>query len=107
MTATNSPYSARYPSLAGRSVFISGGATGLGEALVRAFHAQGANVGFCDIDVAAGQALADTLQGDNAVLFRECDVTDVAALQAAIAATRARFGPIRVLLNNAANDRRH
>ncbi|VTU20478.1 Sorbitol dehydrogenase [Variovorax sp. PBS-H4] len=107
MTATDSTYSARYPSIAGRSVFISGGATGIGEALVRAFHAQGANVGFCDIDVAAGQALAGTLQGSNAVLFQACDVTDVAALQAAIAATRARFGPIRVLLNNAANDRRH
>ena len=63
MTATNSSYSARYPSLAGRSVFISGGATGIGEALVRAFHAQGAHVGFCDIDVAAGQAVAATLQG--------------------------------------------
>jgi NAD(P)-dependent dehydrogenase (short-subunit alcohol dehydrogenase family) len=99
--------SARYPSLAGRCVFISGGATGIGEALVRAFHAQGARVGFCDIDVAAGEALAAGLQGDNAVLFQPCDVTDTAALQAAIAAVRARFGPVRVLLNNAANDRRH
>jgi NAD(P)-dependent dehydrogenase (short-subunit alcohol dehydrogenase family) len=107
MTATNSSYSARYPSLVGRCVFISGGATGIGEALVRAFHSQGAHVGFCDIDAAAGKALAATLQGDKAVLFQECDVTDVAALQAAIAAVRARFGPIRVLLNNAANDRRH
>ncbi|PNG59294.1 MULTISPECIES: SDR family oxidoreductase [unclassified Variovorax] len=107
MTATNSFYSARYPSLAGRGVFISGGATGIGEALVRAFHAQGAHIGFCDIDATAGNALATQLQDDNSVLFHECDVTDVGALQAAIAATRARFGPIRVLLNNAANDRRH
>jgi len=101
-----SPYSARYPSLAGRTVFISGGATGIGQALVRAFHAQGARVGFCDLDAEAGAALACEL-GDADVLFHACDVTDVAALGGAIAAVRARFGPIRVLLNNAANDRRH
>jgi NAD(P)-dependent dehydrogenase (short-subunit alcohol dehydrogenase family) len=88
-------------------VFISGGATGIGEALVRAFHAQGAKVGFCDLDAAAGRALAARLQGGNPALFCECDVTDTAALTAAIAAVRARFGPIGVLLNNAANDRRH
>ena len=60
-TASSSPttaYTARYPSLAGRTVFISGGATGIGEALVRAFHNQGAKVGFCDLDAAAGRALA-------------------------------------------------
>jgi NAD(P)-dependent dehydrogenase (short-subunit alcohol dehydrogenase family) len=107
MTATDSFYSARYPSLAGRSVFISGGATGIGEALVRAFHAQGARVGFCDIDAAAGNALAAELRDGDNVLFHVCDVTDVAALHAAIAEVRTRLGPIRVLLNNAANDRRH
>jgi NAD(P)-dependent dehydrogenase (short-subunit alcohol dehydrogenase family) len=108
MTPSTSPApSAIYPSLAGRTVFISGGASGIGEGLVRAFHTQGARVGFCDLDVAAGTALAQQLGGDNAPLFLECDVTDVAALAAAIGATRARFGPIRVLLNNAANDRRH
>src|SRR5687767_4023681 len=109
-TASSSPptaYTARYPSLAGRTVFISGGATGIGEALVRAFHNQGAKVGFCDLDAAAGRALAGQLQDGNPVLFCECDVTDTAALSAAIAAVRAQFGPIGVLLNNAANDRRH
>jgi NAD(P)-dependent dehydrogenase (short-subunit alcohol dehydrogenase family) len=99
--------SARYPSLAGRTVFISGGASGIGEALVRAFHAQGAKVGFCDIDAAAGAALVAQLGSGDALLFRPCDVTDVAALGAAIAAVRTQFGPIQVLLNNAANDRRH
>ena len=111
MTDSTSPSpSARYPSLAGRTVFISGGASGIGEALVRAFHAQGARVGFCDLDASAGRALASHL-GTNSeaheALFLECDVTDVAALQAAIGAMRARFGPIKVLINNAANDRRH
>jgi len=106
-TSTSSAPSAIYPSLAGRTVFISGGASGIGEGLVRAFHAQGARVGFCDLDVAAGTALAQQLAGANAPLFLACDVTDVAALSATIATVRARFGPIQVLLNNAANDRRH
>jgi NAD(P)-dependent dehydrogenase (short-subunit alcohol dehydrogenase family) len=103
----SAPYTARYPSLAGRTVFISGGASGIGESLVRAFHAQGAKVGFCDLDAAAGDALAAQLQGEHPALFVACDVTDTAALTAAIDATRQRFGPVSVLLNNAANDRRH
>ncbi|QRF57466.1 SDR family NAD(P)-dependent oxidoreductase [Variovorax paradoxus] len=107
MSTAPSPYTARYPSLAQRTVFISGGASGIGEALVRAFHAQGAKVGFCDIDAAAGQALAGRLQGDHPALFLPCDVTDTAALGATIDAVRSRFGPVGVLLNNAANDRRH
>lgn len=63
MTNASQPtaYTARYPSLVGRTVFISGGASGIGEALVRAFHAQGAKVGFCDLDTAAGTALAAQL----------------------------------------------
>ncbi|MEZ2294320.1 SDR family NAD(P)-dependent oxidoreductase [Variovorax sp. RCC_210] len=103
----SAPYTARYPSLAGRTVFISGGASGIGESLVRAFHAQGAKVGFCDLDAATGDALAAQLQGEHPALFVACDVTDTAALTAAIDATRQRFGPVSVLLNNAANDRRH
>ncbi len=107
MSTAPSPYTARYPSLAERTVFISGGASGIGEALVRAFHAQGAKVGFCDLDVAAGQALAGQLRGEHPALFLPCDVTDTAALGATIDAVRSRFGPVGVLLNNAANDRRH
>ncbi|VTU17962.1 SDR family NAD(P)-dependent oxidoreductase [Variovorax sp. PBL-E5] len=108
MTAsTTSSASARYPSLSGRTVFISGGASGIGETLVRFFHAQGARVGFCDLDAAAGHALATELAATNAPLFCQCDVTDVPAFQAAIDAVRQHFGPIAVLLNNAANDRRH
>ena len=99
--------SARHPSLEDRVVFISGGATGIGEALVIAFHAQGARVGFCDLDASAGVALAARLTGRNAPLFLTCDVTEVAALHGAVDAVRKRFGPISVLVNNAANDRRH
>ena len=105
--STSRAASARYPSLAGRTVFISGGATGIGEALVRAFHAQDARVAFCDLDVPAGQALANQLGKANEVMFQACDVTDVAALGTTLAAVRAHFGPVGVLLNNAANDRRH
>jgi NAD(P)-dependent dehydrogenase (short-subunit alcohol dehydrogenase family) len=100
--------SASYPSLVDRVVLITGGATGIGACLVERFAAQGAKVGFIDIDAAAGQALAGRLAASrHAPLFVAADLTQVAALQQAIAAVRERFGPIRVLLNNAANDRRH
>ncbi len=91
-------------------VFISGGASGIGEAMVTAFAAQGARVGFVDLDEEAGLALAQKLNRSAAsehVLFSRCDVTDTTALQAAIARLRERFGPVGVLVNNAANDRRH
>jgi NAD(P)-dependent dehydrogenase (short-subunit alcohol dehydrogenase family) len=99
---------ARYPSLTDRTVLVTGGATGIGETLVREFAAQGAKVGFLDIAREPGQALARELAGSrHAPLFVECDLTDIAALERAIDAVRERFGPITVLLNNAANDQRH
>jgi len=101
------PY-AQYPSLTDRTVLITGGATGIGADLVEQFAAQGARVGFVDIDAAAATALATTLAGGRtAPLFVEADLTDIDALRAAIDTVRQRFGPIAVLLNNAANDRRH
>jgi NAD(P)-dependent dehydrogenase (short-subunit alcohol dehydrogenase family) len=99
---------ASYPSLAGRTVLVSGGASGIGEALVRAFAGQGARVGFVDIMAEQGAALADELRGDGGeVLFLPADLTDIAALKAAVARTAAELGPITVLVNNAANDTRH
>jgi NAD(P)-dependent dehydrogenase (short-subunit alcohol dehydrogenase family) len=99
---------ASYPSLAGRSVFISGGASGIGEALVRAFAAQHAKVGFVDIAEDAGRSLSEELrEAGGQVRFQLCDITQTAALQEAIASTAADFGPIAVLVNNAANDTRH
>ncbi|HEX7757948.1 MAG TPA: SDR family oxidoreductase [Caulobacteraceae bacterium] len=91
---------ARYPSLEGRAVFVTGGATGIGAAFVEAFHEQGAQVAFVDRDAAAGGALAARLAGAR---FEAVDVTDVAALEAAIAAA----GPVTILINNVANDIRH
>ena len=96
-----------YPSLAGRPVVISGGATGIGEGLVRAFAGQGSKVGFVDIAVAAGEALQAELVADGrSVRFIQCDVTDVVAYQAAIADFAATHGACGVLVNNAANDQR-
>ena len=102
------PAFARYPSLQDRSVFISGGSTGIGRTLVEAFADQGARIGFIDIDVASAETLCTQLAGSrHAPVFVRADVTDIDALERAIADIRARIGPIAVLLNNAANDRRH
>ena len=99
---------AHYPSLTDRTVLITGGATGIGATLVEHFADQGAKVGFIDIDASAGAALAEALAASrNAPFFVHADLTDIAALDGAIDAVRKRFGPILVLLNNAANDRRH
>jgi NAD(P)-dependent dehydrogenase (short-subunit alcohol dehydrogenase family) len=96
---------ASYPSLKDRVVFITGGATGIGAAFVRRFHEQGARVAFIDRLAEAGQALAAGLGAG--VWFRACDVTDPAALQAAIGDAAQALGPITVLVNNVANDDRH
>ena len=93
---------ARYPSLAGRSVLITGGASGIGAAMVEAFVEQGARVAFLDIDAAAGEALAARTGAG----FRACDLRDIAALRAAVAACE-EAQPLDVLINNAARDDRH
>lgn len=96
---------ARYPDLAGRTVFVSGGGSGIGNAFVRCFAAQGCNVAFVDIADEPSQTLAAEL-GER-VHYLRCDVRDVEALRASIAAAARRFGPVRVLVNNAARDDRH
>lgn len=99
---------ASYPSLANRAVVISGGATGIGEALVRSFAGQGARVGFVDIARDAGEALAAELTASGqTVRFIACDVTDIAAYQDAIGTFAMAHGDATVLVNNAAHDQRH
>lgn len=94
-----------YSDLADAVVVVTGGAGGIGEAITRAFVAQGARVAFLDIDIARGERLKAEL--GEAALFVPCDLTDIPALKAAVQTARDRFGPIGVLINNAAHDERH
>ena len=98
---------ARYPSLLDRVVFITGGGSGIGAAMVEAFVGQKANVAFVDIATEASKALVARLGASGpAPLFLPCDLTDIAALETAMEEVRQRLGPIGVLINNAANDQR-
>lgn len=99
---------ARYPSLAGRVVIVTGGASGIGEGFVRAFAANDAKVAFLDRQAEAGAALADSIAATGAPkpLFLACDLLDIAALKRAFAAIEKQLGPARALVNNAADDRR-
>ncbi len=94
-----------YPSLKGKTVFITGGAMGIGESFVEEFSSQGAKVAFVDIAKDAGEKLKARLKGE--VWFKACDVTDIPALQSAIAEAANELGPITILINNAAHDERH
>ncbi len=99
---------ASYPSLAGRTVFVSGGGSGIGAAIVSHFALQKAKVGFVDIDAAASATVVEKCRSlGGTVHFEKCDVRDIAALRGAIEATRRALGPITILVNNAARDDRH
>ena len=99
---------AKYPSLAGRVVLVTGGASGIGADIVRAFVANDAKVGFVDILDEAGEALVAELAGAaHRPMYLHCDLIDIPALQAAVSNIGDRLGPIAVLVNNAANDDRH
>ena len=101
-----SPQFATYPSLKGKSVLVTGGASGIGAEIVRAFAAQGARVGFIDLDGDAGAALVSEIGGGD-VACEVCDLRDIEALRGAIGALAERFGPQTALVNNAARDDRH
>ena len=97
-----------YPDLEGQVVVVTGGGSGIGEAIVRQFAAQRTKVAFIDIATEPSSALVCELKASGVdAHFEPCDLTDIAALRHAIAAIRARLGPILVLVNNAANDERH
>jgi len=97
---------ATYPSLADRVVLVTGGASGIGAAIVDAFMGQGSKVGFLDLDEEGAKALVDKHGGKN-IAFERCDLRDIDALQASIGRVRDALGPITVLVNNAARDDRH
>jgi D-xylose 1-dehydrogenase len=92
-----------YPSLKGVVFLISGGASGIGADIVKAAHGQSASVAFLDVLQNEGETLATSLPGS---MFIACDVTDTEATSRAVAQVRETLGPIRVLVNNAANDDR-
>ncbi|MEN9062083.1 SDR family NAD(P)-dependent oxidoreductase [Ponticoccus litoralis] len=96
---------AQYPSLEGRTVLITGGASGIGAEIVRAFAAQGARTGFVDFDEDTARALVADTAG--AVDFEPCDLRDVKALRSAFSRLIERLGAADVLVNNAARDDRH
>lgn len=93
-----------YPSLKGKNVLVTGGATGIGAALVQAFAGQGANVAFVDINDAADVALAED---PGSVRFRRCDLRDLDLLHDTVRSFEAEMGGFDILINNAANDDRH
>lgn len=96
-----------YPSLKGRTVLVSGGASGIGASIVAHFARQGSRVGFLDIQD-GGKLVAELVtEGLPAPAFQRCDLTDIAATRTAIAAITAELGGIDVLVNNAAHDERH
>jgi NAD(P)-dependent dehydrogenase (short-subunit alcohol dehydrogenase family) len=108
MPTPGAPAFAIYPSLNDTSVFITGGASGIGAEIVRAFAAQGSRVGFVDLDREQGVALASELANRGAqVRFEPCDLRDIEALKRAFTSLASAQGSARVLVNNAARDDRH
>jgi len=98
---------ATYPSLKDRTVLVTGGASGIGEAIVRRFVGQGSRVGFVDIDAKAATGLLASLSQQAGVHFEHADLRDIGALRRAVAGIRETLGPITILVNNAARDDRH
>jgi NAD(P)-dependent dehydrogenase (short-subunit alcohol dehydrogenase family) len=107
--APNATY-ASYPSLVDRTVFVTGGADGIGAGMVEQFAAQGAKVGFADINAEkAAETIARCAEAGprHQPRFYEVDLVDIAALQATMTAALDDLGGIAVLVNNAASDERH
>jgi len=100
---------AQFPSLQGKRVFITGGASGIGACLVEAFARQGSRVAFIDVAAEASKALVEKLKSEGLTppWWQACDVTNVPALQAAIREAAAALGDFNVLVNNVASDDRH
>ncbi|WP_076866198.1 SDR family NAD(P)-dependent oxidoreductase [Bradyrhizobium mercantei] len=96
-----------YPSLKDRTVLVTGGGSGIGEAIVRQFIGQGARVGFIDIDLTSSEQLLSDLGPQARVHFEHADLRDIGALRRAVAGIREALGPVTILVNNAARDDRH
>ena len=96
-----------FPSLEGKTVVVTGGAAGIGRAIVRKFVDEGARVAFIDVDKEAGQALVASLGGARAPHFEAADLRDLAGVSAVFARIVSALGPVRVMVNNAGHDERH
>ena len=106
--APTAPF-ATYPSLRNRVVVITGGASGIGAAIVEAFAANHARVAFLDLQTEPAKRLIQSLHntGASVPLFIPCDLTNIAALQTAFETIATELGPVEVLINNAGDDTRH
>lgn len=106
---TQSEQFASYPSLRGRVVLVTGGASGIGATMVEQFARQGSRVAFLDVAADAARDLVERLGRDSqqAPAFFRCDVTDIAELRATLAEVESQIGRVGALVNNAANDTRH
>ena len=100
---------ANYPSLANRVVVVTGGATGIGAAVVQAFAEQSASVTFFDIQDEAADSLVERIQADGypAPAYYHCDLSDIDLLQQTMSRVIAANGTVDILINNASNDVRH
>ena len=108
MTSSGSKF-ATYPSLKGRRVLITGGATGIGEAFVTRFAEQGAQVAFFDIQDDAARQLSEQIEaaGHPKPIYLHCDMTDTESVRRSVATAIESMRGLDVLINNAANDQRH
>ena len=109
MGQTTASQFATYPSLHGRVVIVTGGASGIGESVVEHFTRQSSQVIFLDIQDAAAEKLIERLDtpGGSRPVFLHCDLTDTDAIGASVAQIERQFKRIDVLINNAGNDTRH
>ena len=105
---TDSSQAAIYPDLENAVVVVTGGGSGIGAEIVRHFTRQGSKVGFLDIADEPSLKLVSELEGQGqSVFYSNCDLTDISALRTSIGDIRDHFGPIKILINNAAHDERH
>jgi D-xylose 1-dehydrogenase len=99
---------ATYSDLKNKVVLVTGGGSGIGEAIVRRFADQGCKVAFIDIATEPSVKLAGELSERGlSVRFEHADLTDISALQSAVARVGESLGPVEILINNAAHDERH
>jgi D-xylose 1-dehydrogenase len=108
-TTPSQQHYATYPTLRGKNVLITGGATGIGEVLVSRFAEQGARVAFLDIEDTQAKKLVARIARNGSVppRYLHCDLADLASIRECVASVISSFKGIDVLVNNAANDERH